>query len=126
MLVIYCISTVLITLGVVVFVPIMMPNYANSVSYFMVLSGYGFLKCIYYIFCNYLFYWGKNKYLMYITFSFAIIHLILSLLFTKYSLYCTASIYLVSQLLVDVILVVLAVRLIIRNVKNNNQCTIMS
>ena len=42
---------------------------------------------------------------MYITFLSSVIHLIFSLLFTKYSLYITASLYGVTQLLV-----VLAVR----------------
>lgn len=115
MITIYSIITILIVICVVCFVPYVMPNYAKSVPYFLVLSSYGFLKCIYYIFCNYLFYWGKNKYLMYITFSFSIIHLVSSLLLTKYSLFYTASIYVVTQLLIDIVLVVMAFNLIKKN-----------
>ena len=117
MFLIYSIITILIVVGVVIFVPLLLPNYKNSLPYFMVLSGYGFFKCIYYIFCNYIFYWAKNKYLMYITFSSSVLHLILSLLITKYSLYYTASIYLIIQLLIDIILVVYSVKLIKSNLK---------
>lgn len=80
-----------------ILVPIVLPKYAGSIPYFIILSIYGFIACLYFLFCNYLFYYGQTKKLMYITFGTSLIHLCLSLLLTRHSLYYTATIYLVSQ-----------------------------
>lgn len=94
---VYIFSTVIFILGVCLFLPFLLPKYTGSLPFFMVLSIYGFLVCIYFLYCNYLFYYGYTRILMYITFGTAIIHLCLSLLFTKYSLFYTTIIYVVSQ-----------------------------
>lgn len=79
------------------FVPIFLPKYVESIPYFAMLSVYGFMVCMYFLFCNYLFYYGHTKNLMYITFGTSLLHLLLSLLLTHYSLYFTVLVYIVSQ-----------------------------
>ena len=65
--------------------------------YFIVLSIYAFFVCVYLIYTNYLFFFKKTKMLMYITVSSAIIHLLLSLVFTRYNLYITTIVYGLTQ-----------------------------
>lgn len=85
-----------ITLSCILFVPIALPHYVDSLPYFVILSIYGFMQCIYFLYCNYLFYFSRTRQLMYITFGCSILHLLLSLCLTKYSLYWTSAIYVIS------------------------------
>lgn len=94
---IYLLATIGVLIFSVVFVPLLLPKYVECIPYFVILSLYGFMVCLYFLFCNYLFYYNKTKNLMYITFGTSILHLILSLLLTRYSLYITSIIYMVSQ-----------------------------
>ena len=94
---IYLLATLGVLLFSVVLVPLFLPRYVECIPYFIVLSLYGFMVCLYFLFCNYLFYYNKTKNLMYITFGTSILHLVLSLLLTRYSLYFTSIIYIVSQ-----------------------------
>lgn len=96
----YLIAVVSIMILVAIFIPIFMPKYTACIPYFEILSIYGFLQCIYFLYCNYLFYYISTKQLMFITFGSSIIHVILSLFLTKYSLYLTASIYVFTQVIV--------------------------
>lgn len=97
---IYLITTVLVMVGVPLTVPFLLPKYTTAIPYFMILSVYGFLKCLYFLDVNYLFFFNKNKYIMYITFASAILHLSLSLLLTRYSLYFTCLIYVLTQTII--------------------------
>lgn len=93
-------------LGIVIFtmvfcltlIPIVMPKYANCLPYFLILSVYGFLHCIYFLYCNYFFYFERTKQLMFITFGTAVLHLLLSLWLTRFSLYLTCLINVFSML----------------------------
>ena len=95
--VIYLVAAVITVLVGSTLVPLILPKYIDSIPYFMILSVYGFMVCMYFLFCNYLFYYGYTKILMYITFGTSILHLCLSLLLTHYSLYYTTIIYVISQ-----------------------------
>lgn len=95
--VVFFVATFVILIGNIIIVPIVLPKYVESLPFFCILSIYGFLVCMYYLFCNYLFYYGYTKNLMYITFGSSILHLFLSLLLTQFSLYYTTVIYVVSQ-----------------------------
>lgn len=110
---IYTIACVVLTIILPIIVYVFLPSYVPSLGYFFILSIFGYLECLYYLFCNYLFYYGKTKQIMFITFGTSILHLILSLLFTCYSLYYTAIIYIV----VDAIILFL-VYIQARNLKN--------
>ena len=94
---VYVIATVLILLATILFVPYFLPKYIDSLPFFALLSFYGLMVCIYFLYCNYLFYYGYTKSLMYITFGTSLFHLMLSLLITQYSLYYTALVYILSQ-----------------------------
>ena len=97
---IYLVTTILAVASVYFLIPIIMPEYVKSIDYFLVLSFYGFGVCIYLLYTNYLFYYKKTRQIMYITFGSAIIHLLMSVYFTQFSLIYTAIIYDISQLIV--------------------------
>lgn len=97
---IYLICYIFIVVAGFVLVPLLLPKYTNSLPYFLITSISGFLQCIYFLFVNFLFYYNKNHQIMMVTLTAALIHLGLSLLFTRYSLYYTAIIYVISQSIV--------------------------
>lgn len=94
----YLFCAIVIALGGSIAVPFVMPNYIEAIPYFVILIFFGFFKCIYFLYCNYLFYYSKTKNLMYITFGTSIMHLCLSLLMTRYSLYITCGLYVVTEI----------------------------
>ena len=97
---VYLLMAVLVVILATVVVRLWYTKYTDSLNYFYVLSIMGFLQCIYFLFCNYLFYYSKTKELMYITFGSSVLHFALSLLFTKYSLFYTCIIYVVVQIII--------------------------
>ena len=99
-----------VVVGASVLVPILLPKYTASVPYFLVLSIQGLGQCFYFLFCNYLFYYSKNKQIMYVTFGTSLLHLGLSLLLTRYSLYLTCIIYVVTQIVVTGIIYKLGIK----------------
>ena len=80
-----------------IFVPLFFPLYTLSKNYFLILMVYGFFQCLYLLWTNYLFYFKKTRNLMIVTFGSSILHLVLSLLLTRYSLYFTVIIYCFTQ-----------------------------
>ena len=98
----YLLVAVVTIIFVSLMVPLFMPNYTASIPYVFILTIYGFFRCIYFLYCNYLFYYSKTKNLMYITFGTSILHLVLSLLFTRYSLFYTCAIYVISEIAICV------------------------
>ena len=87
---IYLGASIVITIAGLIFVPIFLPKYENSMPYFAILAIFGFLHCLYFLFTNILFYYKKTKNLMYITFFTSIIHLLMSLYYTC-GIYCIAE-----------------------------------
>lgn len=100
----YTVTSVAVVAGCMLLLPFVLPKYTSSIGYLPILGLYGMLACYYLVYTNYLFYYKKTKELMYITVATAILHLLLSLIFTRYSLYITCSIYCFCQL-VKVLLV---------------------
>ena len=98
--IIYTVGYFLVLLFGTILVPIALPKYTSSLPYFWITSISGYLDCLYFLFVNVLFYYHKNNNIMIITFVTAVIHLGLSLIFTRYSLYLTSIIYVVSQFVV--------------------------
>lgn len=97
---VYLFCSFFVTVVCLSFVPLIIPKYSMAMKYFPLLSLYAFFNCLYFLYTNYLFYYKKTKNLMYITFGSSVIHLCLSLLLTKFSLYYTCGIYCFSQLLI--------------------------
>lgn len=85
--------SIIYVLGIIPIVKLAMPRYSSSIWFFLILSLYGIFQSFYFLYCNYFFYYKSTKKLMYITFSSSVLHLILSLLFTRYTLYFTALLY---------------------------------
>lgn len=90
MILFFTIVTVLICIGTIIFIPIWVPEYVGAIPYLIPLCISALFQCIYYLFVNYLFYYKKTKELMYITFSLSLLHLILSVVLTRYSVMYTA------------------------------------
>lgn len=112
---IYLVITILVVMGVCIFIPIFMQKYIDAIPYFLVMSIYGLLMCFYLIYVNYLFYYKKTKMIMMITFTTACCHLLLSLFLTRYSLYFTCIIYCITQLIVTLLIRNNALKLLIKN-----------
>lgn len=97
---VYLICSVVIAFACVFAVPIVLPKYSMAMQYFPILAIYAFLNCLYFLYTNFLFFYKKTRNLMYITFGTSVLHLILSMLLTRYSLYYTCLIYSVSQIII--------------------------
>ena len=97
---IYILSSIVIPIITCLAIPVLLPKYRDCILYIPILSLSAFFNCMYFLYTNFLFFYKRTKYIMYVTLGSSIIHLILSLIFTRYSLYCTSLIYCVSQLLI--------------------------
>lgn len=94
---IYVAATIMVVLLMSTIAYLALPKYKESIPFFGILSVSALFQCLYFLYCNYLFYYGKTKTLMYITFGTSVLHLLLSLAMTRFSLYCTATIYVIVQ-----------------------------
>ncbi len=93
------------------FFPIFFPQYEVSLKYLFPLGISAMFQCIYYLFVNYLFYFKRTKWLMYITFSVSLCHLVLSLILTRYSVLYTAYITLFSNFLITLLVIIYSQKL---------------
>ena len=75
------------------------PRYSESMGYILPLCIGAFFQCLYLLWVNYLFFYKKTRQLMYITFSTAILQILLSLWLTRYSSMYTAYISMVIMAL---------------------------
>lgn len=123
-LILYLVVAIAVFIVCFSILPIILPKYSSALKYFPLLALYGLLVCFYFVYTNFLFFYKKTKNLMYITFLSSVLHLFLSLCFTRYSLFITASLYVLTQFLV-----VIAVRRIANalleknlNVKKMSKC----
>lgn len=118
-LLIYFAITLIITVVAYIAIPYILPRYANAMNYFSILSVFGFFTCVYLVYTNYLFFFKKTRTLMYITFSSAILHLLLSLFLTQYNLYYTAALYGITQAATSIVVAYLAMKELNMNLKIN-------
>lgn len=98
--VLYIVISVISAASCFFIVPFLLPKYEGSVRYILILTFFAFLSCLYLVYTNYLFYFEKTKQIMQITFFSSLVHLLLSLWLTRYSLYLTAIVYVISQLII--------------------------
>ncbi|MCI6672308.1 MAG: polysaccharide biosynthesis protein [Prevotella sp.] len=99
MLSFYLLFSIALFIGCWIFIPFIFPYYKDSIIYLFPLCMSTFFQCVYLQFCNFLFYYKKTKQLMYMTVSVSMIHLILSLFLTQYSVLYTAYISMFSSAL---------------------------
>ena len=95
--------------------PVVFPQYIDSRIYLFPLCIASMFQCLYLVYVNILFYYKKTKQLMYITFPLAIIHAVLSVIFTKYGAVYAAYIALFVNALIA-----LTVYLYSQKILNNN------
>lgn len=95
-LLLYLVAAVAVVVAVLAAVPFLLPTYVAALPYFVVLAAYGFFQCCYLVYCNYLFYFKQTKNLMYVTFGTSLAHFLLSFALSRYSLFFTAGIYVLS------------------------------
>lgn len=95
--IIYLIAYFVIVSGGALLIPLLLPHYAAAIPYFLILSLQGLGQCFYFLYSNYLFYYHRNKQLMIVTFTTSLLHLLLSLILTRYSLIFTCCIYVSVQ-----------------------------
>lgn len=96
----FLVITVSIIIGSWIVIPIFFKNYAGSTHFILIQCSIAFFQCIYLQFVNFLFFFKKTKGLMFITTSVSVLHVVASAIFTKYSIFYTLYIELVSQILI--------------------------
>jgi len=101
---VYAITTLVVLVLSYLIIPVVLPKYENFKNYFAILSVYAFFQCLYYLYTNFLFFFNRTRLIMYTTFFSSVLHLGLSLIFTRYSMFCTCAIYCLSHLLVFIII----------------------
>jgi len=106
--IVYILLSVLIVALFMILTPFLVPKYSSCTRYLPLLGVYGLLNCGYFLYSNYLFFFGKTKMIMYTTFISSIVHLVMSLLFTQYSLMFTCLIYCITQGVILYMIVYLA------------------
>lgn len=114
--VIYTVGYLLVLIGASLLVPLLLPKYTDSLPYFWITSVYGYLNCLYFLFVNYLFYYHRNHSIMMITFISSCVHLGLSLILTRYSLYWTAIIYVITQSVILILIAQQAIKVVRKEV----------
>ncbi|MBQ3690758.1 MAG: oligosaccharide flippase family protein [Bacteroidales bacterium] len=92
-------AAIFISLCVVFVIPLFFEKYVAAVKYFYILSFYGLFVCFYLIYSPYLFFFQETKKIMYITFGSSVLHLLVSLWLTRYSLLLTCVLYVATQFL---------------------------
>lgn len=103
MIIFYAVLTVLIIVGCHIVIPSILPAYKGSLPYLLPLSLSALFICYYMLFVNYLFFYGKTKQLMYITFSVSFMQFLISLWVTRFGAIFTAYVNSISSLLIFLI-----------------------
>ena len=88
--------------GCAIFIPIVLPQYSDSIVFLFPLCFGAMFQCYYLLYVNYLFFYRRTKQLMYITLSISVLHVILSVWLTKYSILLTAYINLLTNFLIAI------------------------
>lgn len=110
----FVLTGIIMIVGYILF-PVIMPKYEGAMNYFLLLTIWGFLQCLYFLYANYLFFYNKTKQIMYVTFGSSLLHLGLSLWLTHYSLYATCLIYVFIQFVILVIIRKMAIETMTKN-----------
>ena len=95
-----------------VFIPIIFPNYSDSLSYLILLSIGSLAQCVYLLYVNYIFYYKKTNILMYITFVTSLLHAILSVIVARYSLMYVAVLNALTNIIIMILVYIYAKKVI--------------
>lgn len=116
---VYLTLSLMVCAAAYIMIPWILPKYTKAIDYFLILAMYGFLQCVYFLFTNILFFYKRTRLIMSITFISSIIHLILSLVLTPYSLFATCAIYVLSQFLICLFIIFFSMKTLSEKVSNN-------
>lgn len=86
-------------------------KYEASYKFIFPLCLSAFFQATYYLFVNYFFYYKKTVWLMYITTTLSVLHIVLSIIFTKISILYTAYVTLGINLMITIIVFYGAVKI---------------
>lgn len=92
MLLFFLCLTILVAVVVSIGIPLIVPHYTASIAFLFPVCFAAFFQCVYLLFVNYLFYYGRTLLLMTITLSMSVLSVVLSLILTKYGVIYTAYI----------------------------------
>lgn len=95
--------TILVVVFLYLFIKYLSPKYYDALPFIIPLCLMGFFQCLYYLYVNSLFFFGKTKGLMYITFSISIVHVLFSFILVRYSYLYLAYINLFSTLIICIL-----------------------
>lgn len=90
MTIVYLVVFILVWIGSACLIPYIIPKYDSSIALLFPICLGAFAQCLYLLYVNYLFFYKRTRQLMYITFSTAIIQLLLSVILTRFSIVWTA------------------------------------
>lgn len=116
----YVFLSLIIFIGAYFFLPLLFPKYIEARFYIFPLCMGSMFQCIYLVYVNILFFYGCTKQLMYITFSFSLLHSFLSIFMTKYDAFFTACIPVMVNSIVALSVYRYAMRLLERKVGKEN------
>lgn len=108
----YVFLSIFIFIGAYLFMPLLFPKYLDARLYIFPLCMGSMFQCIYLVYVNILFFYGCTKQLMYITFTFSMLHAFLSFFLTKYNVFFTACIPMVVNFFVALAVYRYAMRLL--------------
>lgn len=92
--------TIITIVSTIFFIPILFPQYSESIKYIVPQCLGALFQCIYLLFVDYIFFYKKNRMLMNITFCVSIIHAFFSFLLTQYSIFFTVYIGMISNFMI--------------------------
>lgn len=98
----FAIVTFLVCIASRILIPIVFPEYKDATVFLLWQCLGAFFQCVYAQFVNFLFYYKKTNVLMSITISISLLHALLSVLLTRYSIMYTAYIGAFSSFLIMV------------------------
>jgi O-antigen/teichoic acid export membrane protein len=96
----------------IVTIYVFIPKYLDSISLLAPFFIAALFQCYYYLFVNFILYYKQTRKLMYITFSISVVHAILSFFLTRYSIFYTAYLHLISNVVICILIYLLSLRYI--------------
>ncbi len=95
--ILFAVITVLVAVCCYIGIPLFLPKYSGSSQYVFPLCLSALFGCYYMVYVNYLFFYGKTKGLMFITFGASILHVVISFGLTRYGAIFTSYTIMFTQ-----------------------------
>lgn len=112
MTIVFSVVTVFVIIFAYLLIHFFLPRYSCSISYLIPLGLGAFFQCVYFLWVNYIVFYKKTIYLMYITLTTALIQIALSIWLTRYSPINTAWISMSISALTFILVLMVSKKLI--------------